>query len=62
MTPAVPAFPLAWALILLTGLVMGVLVGLLTHARTKGDWPTTLLAALAATGGTIAGMHQILSA
>jgi hypothetical protein len=51
---------LSWAVVLLSALVVGCIVGSLTFAQTKGSWPAALLAALAAGGATILGAHQLL--
>jgi hypothetical protein len=50
-----------WALTLLTAVVIGLTFAQLTYAQTKGNWPTTLLAALTATGAATLGLHQLLT-
>jgi hypothetical protein len=48
-----------WALILLAGLVVSVLVGMLTFLQV-GSWPAGLLAGLGAGGMTMPVLHQIV--
>jgi hypothetical protein len=50
-----------WILTLLTAVVIGLIFALLTYAQTKGNWPTTLLAALTALGAATLGLHQLLT-
>ena len=51
--------PMRWAIILIIGGVIAMLVGALTFIQT-GSWPGTLLAALGAGGLSIPIVNQIL--
>lgn len=61
MTTATPEILLLqWGLALLSALVVGFIVGVLTFQQSKGSWPAALLAALAAAGTTLLGVHELL--
>jgi hypothetical protein len=51
--------PLRWAVIFVSAAVIGTLIGGLMLAQAR-SWPAALLAALAALGSTVAGLHQLL--
>jgi hypothetical protein len=51
--------PIRWAMILVSAMMLGMLVGILTYLET-GTWPATLLAALGAAGAAVPALHKML--
>lgn len=51
--------PVRWAIILVTAVVAAALVAGLTLLQTT-SWPAAVLAALAAAGMTVSGLHQVV--
>jgi len=58
-SPSPEPLPLRWGVIFTGALVIGLLVGVLAFLQT-GLWPATLLAALAAAGGSVPALHALL--
>lgn len=58
--PGPGLLPMRWAVILMAAAVAAILVGGLTFAE-SGSGPAALLAALAASGMTALGLHQVLA-
>jgi hypothetical protein len=60
-SPSPDPLPLRWALILVVAVVAGLLIGVLTFAKTA-NWPAALLAAAGVAGATIPAAHRVLAA